>query len=117
MLTHAKPPPAGEDPLFAADQVDLEDHLGLFFTGYTRSAGSILKEQHTKSLKNDSEMIENLHFVKELGFQSKAAVESGDLTEFARLMDVHWQWKKKRSGAMTNQHIDAWYDLAKANGA
>ena len=40
-------------------------------------------------------MMENLHFVKELGRQSQAALESDDLHEFARLMDVHWQRKKE----------------------
>ena len=36
-------------------------------------------------------MTENLHFIKELGKQSQKALECGDLEEFARLMDVHWQ--------------------------
>ncbi len=31
---------------------DMEDHLLLFFTGYTRSAGEILKEQDTKTTIN-----------------------------------------------------------------
>jgi D-glycero-alpha-D-manno-heptose-7-phosphate kinase len=96
---------------------ELEDHLGLFFTGYTRSAGSILAEQHTKSLKNDSATIENLHFVKQLGLDSKTALERGDLTEFAKLMNVHWEWKQRRSRAMTNERINEWYSLALRNGA
>jgi D-glycero-alpha-D-manno-heptose-7-phosphate kinase len=32
-------------------------------------------------------------------------------------MDVHWQWKKKRSSAMSNERIDQWYAVAKENGA
>jgi D-glycero-alpha-D-manno-heptose-7-phosphate kinase len=39
------------------------------------------------------------------------------LREFARLMDVHWQRKKQRSGGMSNSDINKWYDLAMANGA
>ena len=62
-------------------------------------------------------MMENLHFVKDLGRQSQRALESGDLAEFARLMDVHWQRKKQRSGGMSNPKINEWYDLAMANGA
>jgi D-glycero-alpha-D-manno-heptose-7-phosphate kinase len=96
---------------------NLEDNLLLFFTGYSRSASAILKEQDTKSKAADSSMIENLHFVKELGFQSQHALESGDLAEFARLMDVHWQRKKQRSGNMSNPKINEWYDLAMASGA
>jgi D-glycero-alpha-D-manno-heptose-7-phosphate kinase len=96
---------------------NLEDNLLLFFTGYSRSASAILKEQDQKSKSADKSMIENLHFVKEVGHKSLAALESGDLREFARLMDLHWQRKKERSGGMSNQQINTWYDLARANGA
>ncbi len=96
---------------------DLEDNLLLFFTGFSRSASSILKEQDDKSKKSDKAMIDNLHFVKELGLKSQLAFENGDLPEFARLMDIHWQRKKERSGNMSNQHINEWYDIAMQNGA
>lgn len=106
-------------PLKLSDETrdNLEDNLLLFFTGYSRSASAILKEQDTKSKSDDKSMIENLHFVKDLGLKSQAALESGNLAEFARLMDVHWQRKKQRSGGMSNPKINEWYDLAVANGA
>jgi D-glycero-alpha-D-manno-heptose-7-phosphate kinase len=62
-------------------------------------------------------MIDNLHFVKELGYQSQEALEVGDLIRFGELMNVHWQHKKQRSGGMSNPDIDAWYNLAMENGA
>jgi len=96
---------------------NLEDNLLLFFTGYSRSASSILKEQDTKSQEKDASMIANLHFVKELGFQSKDALEKGDLHAFADLMNVHWEHKKKRSSHMSNDKINQWYELARQNGA
>ncbi len=96
---------------------NLEDNLLLFFTGYSRSASAILKEQDTKSKAADSSMIDNLHFVKDLGYKSQAALEGGNLEEFARLMDVHWQRKKERSGGMSNPKINEWYELAMTNGA
>jgi len=96
---------------------ELEDNLLLFFTGYSRSASAILKEQDAKSKSEDKAMIENLHFVKDLGLQSQRALEGGNLAEFARLMDVHWQRKKQRSGGMSNPKINEWYDFAMANGA
>ncbi len=96
---------------------DLEDNLLLFFTGYSRSASAILKEQDDKSKDDDQAMTDNLHFVKELGLESRRALETGDLEHFASLMDTHWQRKKKRSNAMTNSQINEWYDCAMANGA
>lgn len=96
---------------------NLEDNLLLFFTGYSRSASSILKEQDSRSKDKDKDMIENLHFVKELGLKSKDALECGDLHEFANLMNIHWDYKRKRSANMSNNHIDDWYELARKNGA
>jgi D-glycero-alpha-D-manno-heptose-7-phosphate kinase len=96
---------------------NLEDNLLLFFTGYSRSASSILKEQDDKTKKSDSEMIQNLNYVKDLGLHSLKALESGNLAEFGALMHEHWQHKKQRSGAMSNPRIDEWYELALKNGA
>jgi len=95
----------------------LEDNLLLFFTGYSRSASSVLKEQDVKSKSNDKDMIDNLHFIKDIGMQSKTALEAGDLKKFAELMNVHWEHKKKRSNNMSNPHIDQWYEAALKSGA
>ncbi len=107
------------DPLNISKETlyNLEDNLILYFTGFSRSAGSILKEQDEKSKKKDDDMIKNLDFVKDLGYQSKAAFEKGDLDTFADIMNTHWAYKKKRSGGMSNPQIDEWYDLAMKNGA
>jgi D-glycero-alpha-D-manno-heptose-7-phosphate kinase len=96
---------------------NLEDNLVLFFTGYSRSASAILKEQDEKSRQNDDEITRNLHFVKELGLQSREALETSNLRKFGELMNIHWEHKKKRSGGMSNTRIDAWYKLALENGA
>jgi D-glycero-alpha-D-manno-heptose-7-phosphate kinase len=94
----------------------LEQNLLLFFTGYTRSASEVLREQDTKTKAADASMIENLHFIKDLGLKSKEALEAGDLRGFAELMNVHWWSKKKRSGNMSNSRIDEWYELGMKNG-
>jgi D-glycero-alpha-D-manno-heptose-7-phosphate kinase len=95
----------------------LEDNLLLFFTGFTRSASNVLKDQDQKSRDLDAEMIENLHFIKELGYKSRDALEAGDLEEFARLMDVHWRHKQKRTKGISKGEIDEWYELGMKNGA
>ena len=96
---------------------DLEDNLLLFFTGYSRSASAILQDQQSKSLHQDQEMLNNLHYVKELGLQSKIALESGDTDLFGQIMHEHWEHKKRRSGGMSNSKIDEWYTLGMNNGA
>ncbi len=106
-------------PVNASEQtLDLlEDNLVIVSTGIYRAASQVLKEQDDKSRQNDKSMIDNLHFVKELGYRSLEAIETGNLAEFGRIMHTHWQHKKRRSGVMTNADIDRWYELAMENGA
>ena len=96
---------------------DLEEHLCMFFTHYSRDADGVLSEQKEKSEKGDRAMIESLHFVKENGLASKAALERGDTSTFAALMDEHWQRKRARSSSMSNERIDLCYQLAMDSGA
>ncbi|MHB8138578.1 MAG: GHMP family kinase ATP-binding protein [Smithellaceae bacterium] len=96
---------------------DLEDNLLLFFTGFSRSAGKVLKDQKKRSEKSDQEMLENLHYTKELGLRSKKALESGNPKTFGEIMHEHWEHKRSRSQGMSNPQIDAWYELGRANGA
>jgi D-glycero-alpha-D-manno-heptose-7-phosphate kinase len=95
----------------------LEDNLVIVSTGIYRAASNVLKEQDDKSRQNDKSMIDNLHYVKELGHRSLEAIETGNLAEFGRIMHLHWQHKKQRSGIMSNADIDRWYDLAMDSGA
>jgi D-glycero-alpha-D-manno-heptose-7-phosphate kinase len=97
--------------------LDLEDNLLLFFTGQQRSASSVLKDQDTRTRESDSEMIANLHTVKDLAVRSQRAIEKGQCAQFGDIMHEHWVNKKKRSQGMSNSDIDNWYELGRANGA
>jgi D-glycero-alpha-D-manno-heptose-7-phosphate kinase len=96
---------------------DLEHHLLMFFTGYSRDADKVLGEQVRRSQSGDASMIDNLHQVKDLGLRSIAALESGDLDGFGDLLDEHWQVKKARSTSMSNPRIDELYALGRDHGA
>lgn len=109
---NAYPLPISIDTLF-----DLEDNLLLFFTGFARSASAILKDQDKRSKEMDEEMLNNLHYVKDLGIRSKNALVDGKTSEFGALMHEHWEHKRRRSKDMSNPQIDEWYDLGMKNGA
>jgi len=96
---------------------DLEDNLLLFFTGFQRSAGDILKDQDTRTRQSDPDMMQNLHYVKAIGVKSKQALEAGDTRLFGDIMNEHWEHKKKRTSGMSNAKIDEWYELGRKNGA
>jgi D-glycero-alpha-D-manno-heptose-7-phosphate kinase len=95
----------------------LEDHLLLFFTGFSRSASDILQDQDARTKQADASMVDNLHYVKELGRRSRRALEQGDPAQFGALMHEHWEHKRSRSAGMSNPQIDAWYELGRGAGA
>jgi D-glycero-alpha-D-manno-heptose-7-phosphate kinase len=95
----------------------LTSNIQFFHTGIERRAADILQEQDSKSKVDDPEVMENLHRVKEIGLETRAALEKGDIDRFGELLDVHWEIKKKRSGKMTDPFIDECYDLARRTGA
>jgi D-glycero-alpha-D-manno-heptose-7-phosphate kinase len=96
---------------------NLEENLLLFFTGYSRRASSILEIQDKLSRDNDAEMINNLHYVKQLGEESLKAIETGKLSDLGRIMDEHWQHKKSRAPNMSNEKVDEYYAYGMLHGA
>ena len=96
---------------------ELEDNLMLFFTGFSRKAGDILKDQVTRTQQDDASMVENLHETKELGRRSYKFLKEGKTADFGDLLNAQWEHKKRRSGGMSNPQIDEWYALGRRNGA
>ena len=99
----------------ALDQ--LESKTLLFHSGIERSASEILSEQDEKSKKDDPAILSNLHQIKEIGLETRKALERGDVDKFGEFLHVHWEMKKKRSQKMTDPFLDECYELACKNGA
>jgi D-glycero-alpha-D-manno-heptose-7-phosphate kinase len=106
-------------PLRISNQTlhDLEEHLLLFFTGYSRNAESMLEDQKARSEKGDSGMLDNLHAIAQIGRKVRQALEGGDTLGFAALMHEHWERKRGRTSGMSTDSIDRWYAAGRANGA
>ncbi len=104
-------------PIPAEALANLEDNLLLFYTGCSRSASDVLRDQDERTRNQSSAMLDNLHLTKQLGMESRDALLAGDLHAFAEIMHAHWEHKKRRSPLMSNGHIDSLYDMARTNGA
>jgi D-glycero-alpha-D-manno-heptose-7-phosphate kinase len=96
---------------------ELEDHLLLFFTGFSRNASDILKDQDQRTKRADAAMVANLDYVKDLGRHVRIALEQGKPAMFGELMHEHWERKRTRSTGMSNPQIDEWYELGRKAGA
>jgi D-glycero-alpha-D-manno-heptose-7-phosphate kinase len=101
---------------------ELESRLMMFYTSIERDANVILGEQSKKieqpNASDKAELaLQSMHNIKQIGFEIKDCLLKGDVTGVGRLMNEHWQTKKRVSDKMSNSNIDSWYDLAMKNGA
>ena len=96
---------------------ELQSQLLLFYTGITRESKVILEAQRQATADRDENTLERLHRVKQIGIDSKNALEDGNLHEFGRLLREHWETKRLLAGNTTTPELDATYDLALKNGA
>lgn len=94
----------------------MRDQLLLFYTGEARAASRMLADQDARSKAGDEQMLENLHFTKELGLRSRELLSAGRLEEYGELMHEHWEHKRRRSPGMSDERIDGLYALARRNG-
>jgi len=96
---------------------DLSRNLLMFYTNTSRSADEILKEQSRGASGERKNVIESMHYIKDIGYRILDAVESGNITDVGLLFDKHWEYKKRISRKMSNQRFDAIYQIAKEKGA
>ena len=96
---------------------ELRANLLLFYTGIRRDSSDILQEQGQGAKAGKENVLNSMHSIKEIGREIKDALVGGDFPRFGRLLDQHWQTKKKISSQMSGSRIDRWYDLALANGS
>lgn len=96
---------------------ELESNLMLFYTGAVRDASALLRQQNDAMKKKDQGVVSSLTEIKDIGKEITSAIMAGNLRQVGTLMNTHWDVKKRLSKEITNPAIDAWYELARRNGA
>lgn len=96
---------------------DLRANTLLFYTGVTRSSLDILEDQKQDTTTGKQNVVDSLHITRQIGYEIRDALESGDLVCYGELLHKHWLNKKRRSGKISDTSVDRWYDLARSNGA
>jgi D-glycero-alpha-D-manno-heptose-7-phosphate kinase len=104
-------------PIDNATMDELNRNLLLFFTGITRPAENILKSQSSHIEQEKKDVLDNLHYIKELGYQAFEAIKTGNLTELGLIFDRHWNYKKRLHPEISSPYLDHIYEEAKKNGA
>jgi D-glycero-alpha-D-manno-heptose-7-phosphate kinase len=100
-------------PLDTETRRGFNDRFLLFFTGVSRRADNILREQK----ENIKDRIAILREIKQMVHEARTVLASGDFDAFGLLMHESWRLKKSLAGSITNGAIDDLYELARRSGA
>ncbi len=89
----------------------------VYYTGIQRSANSVLQKQDAAARKggapDKNAVVDSLIHIKEIGHKIEKAFRDRDLDTFGRLMDEHWQQKRRLSTGVSLSVVDEMYDQVK----
>jgi D-glycero-alpha-D-manno-heptose-7-phosphate kinase len=93
---------------------ELESHLMLFFTGFSRTASEVAKVQ----IENTPSKTKELNVMYQMVDASiKILCENQNILGFGKLLDETWRLKKSLSDKISNPEIDNIYNMAMKAGA
>jgi D-glycero-alpha-D-manno-heptose-7-phosphate kinase len=93
---------------------DLQSHLMLFFTGFSRYASEIAKKQieETNNKKKELSIIQQM-----VDEAVTILTEDKDIVEFGKLLNESWKIKRSLTAKISTAKIDEIYDQAMRGGA
>jgi D-glycero-alpha-D-manno-heptose-7-phosphate kinase len=95
--------------------VELEQHLALYFTGFSRIASEIAKEQIRVTPQKKKELETMFQMVNEA--EAIVTSPSRSINEFGRLLHESWRVKRTLTQNITNHSIDDIYEAGLSAGA
>ncbi len=100
-------------PLTTLDREALSDRISLFYTGITRRAEGILRQQDSRTEANR----DSLFRLRDLATEARRALLSRDWEGLGGVLDEGWQLKRGLTSGISSSEIDRSYAAARAAGA
>lgn len=94
----------------------IKSNLIMFYTGITRSASSLLREQTAAIAKTEAKLSIISEMVK-LTYTLRNELQRGNANSFGEILHENWILKRKLSDLISTEEIDSWYDSAIKSGA
>jgi D-glycero-alpha-D-manno-heptose-7-phosphate kinase len=94
---------------------ELEQHMALYFTGFSRTASEVAQEQLKMTPHKEKELRTMLQFVDE--GEAILTDPRRSLDDFGRLLHESWQIKRTLTQKITNANIDEIYQAGLGAGA
>ena len=106
------------DPIICRPETKrrLQERLLRLYTGLTRSADDVLREQRANT-ERDADRREALRAMTHLARELRAALARDDADCFGEILHEGWRLKRRLASGITTPCIDAWYDCARRHGA
>ena len=92
---------------------EMERRTLLLYTGQTRNANEILKQQSAGTV----DRMPVLRRMRDLADEMRKTIAGGDLDSFADQLHEGWELKKSLGFGISFEQIDQWYEAARRNGA
>jgi len=94
---------------------ELQQHLALYFTGFSRTASEIAREQ----IKVTPQKTKELHTMRQLVDEAEAIITNPlrSLDEFGRLLHESWRIKRTLTQKISSTSIDEVYEAGLSAGA
>jgi len=94
----------------------IQAHMLVFYTGLTRSAGSILRHQQ-QALSTEKKKQQVTRSMVELAKQLRRELQHNRVAAFGDIIHEGWRLKKSLAVGIASDLIDSWYDKARKAGA
>lgn len=95
---------------------ELESNILLFYTGITRSASALLKQQ-SDDIANDDAKQQTLQKMVQLAYDMRDELQNNNVDAFGDILHENWMLKKSITSGISTSFIDDWYDAARRAGA
>ena len=94
----------------------LQDSLLVLYTGKTRSASALLKEQSEQMVQSELKQ-KTMHQMVQLARDLKNELAANRLDAMGEILHAGWMLKKSLVAGISESEIDRWYDAGMAAGA
>jgi D-glycero-alpha-D-manno-heptose-7-phosphate kinase len=94
----------------------IEESILLFYTGVSRSASNLLKQQSEDIFSSELKQKTLLKMVS-LAHSLKEELQSNNIDAFGEILHENWELKKTITDGVSTPEIDNWYLMARKAGA
>jgi len=93
----------------------LDDNLIMIYTGETRSASQILKNQSQEMSKEDKRLV--VKKMVDMAYELRSVLQNNQIDDFGRILHEGWLLKQSISAGISNENISNLYNKGLEAGA